>query len=89
VAGILFGLLWVNGGVAGIVLGLLLEESSVALPEFPDDSLFSLSSVSLRRKSTHRSAKDCTRKHNRSKIQHNFLKQKVDYTWFSREEFIG
>jgi hypothetical protein len=52
-----------SGGVAEIVFGLLSLEFSVDdVPVFIDDSLFSLSSVSLRRKSTHRSAKDCNGK---------------------------
>jgi hypothetical protein len=52
-----------SGGVAEIVFGLLSLEFSVDdVPVFTDDSLFPLSSVSLRRKSTHRSAKDCNGK---------------------------
>jgi hypothetical protein len=51
------------GGVAEIAFGLLSLKISVDdVPVFIDDSLFSLSSVSLRRKSTHRSAKDCNGK---------------------------
>lgn len=49
---------WLENGGTEVVFGLVLCESSVGFPVIPAESLFSLSSDSLSRKSTHISVND-------------------------------
>lgn len=66
--------LWSCTGEPALALFGLLNASSLLLPGSSMDSLFSLSSFSLRRKSTHKSAKDWKRSKQ--------LRQKLNFSLF-------